>query len=148
MPFVNGNFQFHCKSEHKQVKWNKITPDMCKSDSIFPYLQSTALLNLFRNYEIYFLIRFVWKVNNNNSWETVSFISFHSVNVKRNWAHLKEKNSWPGPKINTIFRQSFKLYYHKNILKVEWWVRRCELWVDILLKLIYELRVNFYELEF
>ena len=40
---VIGTFQFHCKSEHKQVKWNKITCEMCKSDSIFPYLQRSTL---------------------------------------------------------------------------------------------------------
>ena len=34
---------FHCKSEHKQVKWSKIKQDMCKSDSIFPYLESSSL---------------------------------------------------------------------------------------------------------
>ena len=43
MTFIIGTFQFHCKSEHSQVKWNKITRDMCKSDSIFPYLQGSTL---------------------------------------------------------------------------------------------------------
>ena len=43
MTFIIGNFQFHCKSEHKQVQRNKIIWDMCKSDSIFPYLQSSTL---------------------------------------------------------------------------------------------------------
>ena len=28
--FLIGIFEFHCKSEHKQVKSNKIKPDMCK----------------------------------------------------------------------------------------------------------------------
>ena len=35
MAFVIGIFQSDCKSEHNQVKWNKMTHDMCKSDSIF-----------------------------------------------------------------------------------------------------------------
>ena len=39
MTFIIGSFQFYSKSERKQVKWNKITSEMCKSDSIFPYLQ-------------------------------------------------------------------------------------------------------------
>ena len=33
-----NTFQFCYKSEHKQVKRNKITRDMCKFDTIFPYL--------------------------------------------------------------------------------------------------------------
>ena len=45
MTFITGTFQFHSKSGHKQLKWNKITRDMCKSDSIFPYLRSCALFN-------------------------------------------------------------------------------------------------------
>ena len=28
MTFIIGTFQFYCKSEHKQVKCNKITRDM------------------------------------------------------------------------------------------------------------------------
>ena len=43
MTFLIGIFQFHCKSKHKQVKSNKIKQDMYKSDSIFPYLQSSTL---------------------------------------------------------------------------------------------------------
>ena len=42
--FIIDIFQFHCKIEHNQVKWNKITWDLCKSDSIFFYLQSSKLL--------------------------------------------------------------------------------------------------------
>ena len=34
MTFIVIISQFHCKSEHKQVKWNKVTRDMCKSDGI------------------------------------------------------------------------------------------------------------------
>ena len=43
MNFVIETFRSHCKSEHNQVKWNKITPDICKSDSTFPYLQGSTL---------------------------------------------------------------------------------------------------------
>ena len=43
MNFITGTFQSCCKSEHNQVKWNKITRDMCKADSIFPYLQGSML---------------------------------------------------------------------------------------------------------
>ena len=42
MTFIIGTFKSHCKCEHNQVKWNKITQDMCKSDSIFPYLQDST----------------------------------------------------------------------------------------------------------
>ena len=40
---ISMNFLSHCKSKHKQVKWNKITWDMCKSDNIFPFWQSSTL---------------------------------------------------------------------------------------------------------
>ena len=41
--FIIGTFQFHCKSEHKQVKWNKITQNLSKSDRIYIfYLQSST----------------------------------------------------------------------------------------------------------
>ena len=43
MTFIIGIFQFYYKSEHKQVKRNKIKQDMCKSDSIIPYLQVSTL---------------------------------------------------------------------------------------------------------
>ena len=35
MTFIFDTFQFHCKSESKQVKSNEMQHDMCKSDSIF-----------------------------------------------------------------------------------------------------------------
>ena len=41
--FIIDTFQFHCKLERKQVKWNKITRDMWKSDGSFSYFQSNAL---------------------------------------------------------------------------------------------------------
>ena len=40
---IIGTIQSHCKSEHNPVKWNKITRDMCKPDSHFPYLQGSTL---------------------------------------------------------------------------------------------------------
>ena len=50
MTFIIAIFQLHCKNEHRQVKWNKIKRDMCKSDSICPYLQGTALFEWFLKY--------------------------------------------------------------------------------------------------
>ena len=41
MTFTIGIFQFHCKSDYKQVKLNKIKQNVWKSDSTFPYLQSS-----------------------------------------------------------------------------------------------------------
>ena len=35
MTFIIGTSQSHCKSEHNQVKRNKMTRDMCKSGIIF-----------------------------------------------------------------------------------------------------------------
>ena len=34
MNFIIGTFQSHCKSEHNQIKGNKITRDIEKFDSI------------------------------------------------------------------------------------------------------------------
>ena len=48
-------------------------------------------------------------MNDNSSGSKTSFIEFyfvHFVHVKRNWAHLAEKNSRPGARIPTIFRLS------------------------------------------
>ena len=42
-------FQIHCKSEHKQVTWNRTKQYICKSNNIFPYLQSSNYLNEFWN---------------------------------------------------------------------------------------------------
>ena len=43
MTLIIGIFQFHCKSEQKQVKWNEIKQNMCKYDSTCSYLQSSKL---------------------------------------------------------------------------------------------------------
>ena len=50
--------QFHCKSEHKQVKRNKIKQDIWKSDSVFPNLQG---IKIFEGFAIHFWIRFISK---------------------------------------------------------------------------------------
>ena len=42
----------------------------------------------------------------NSSEVKMSFVEFHSLNVKENWAHLAEKDSRPGAKIAAIFRVS------------------------------------------
>ena len=71
---------------------------MCKSDSIFFYLQNSKLLEWLS--ENYFLLRLF---------------------MKGNWTHLAQKNSQPGSKINTYNIQAimkmYKLFYHKNILQ-------------------------------
>ena len=49
MTFIIGTFQSQCKSEHNQIKWNKITRDMCKTDSIFFIYKIVHHLNDFWN---------------------------------------------------------------------------------------------------
>ena len=103
---IVGTFQFHCKSEYKQVKQNKITRDMCNSGSIFSYLQSGTLFR--------WIFKFIsWK-GLSKKWmimvpeqQCPSFI-FHSANFKGNWTHLAEKNLQSGAKINAISRLSWK----------------------------------------
>ena len=43
MTFVIGSLQFYSKIEQNQVKLNKITWEIYKSDSIFPYLRRGTL---------------------------------------------------------------------------------------------------------
>ena len=43
-------------------------------------------------------------------------LSFYSVNVKGNCAHLSEKNSRPGGRMTTIFRISWK-YFNRIVIK-------------------------------
>ena len=60
MTFIIGPLQFHCKSEHKQLKWNKIRQEMCKSASIFPYLQISTLF--FKILKSITILKFIsWK---------------------------------------------------------------------------------------
>ena len=51
-------------------------------------------------------------MNNNCSRGKMSFISFYSLNVKKNLANLLEKNSQPGAKITPVFRLSWKYFNH------------------------------------
>ena len=44
-------------------------------------------------FEVYFLTRFISKMNDNSSGEKLSHFYFHSVNVKGNWTHLVEKKN-------------------------------------------------------
>ena len=48
LKYFNDFYDWHLsissqKKKHKQVKRNKNTRDMCKSDNIFPYLQRSTL---------------------------------------------------------------------------------------------------------
>ena len=86
MTFTISTFQFHWKSEHNQVKWNKITQDKHKPDSIFFIYKAATCLNDFWNL-------FLDKV----------------CIIKGNWIHLAQKNSQPGSKNNQY------LGYHKNV---------------------------------
>ena len=52
----------------------------------------TKCYGILKTFEIYFLIRFISKMNDNSKGK-MSIIKFYSVNVKRNWAHLAERNS-------------------------------------------------------
>ena len=47
MTFIIATFQSRCKIEHNQVKWNKITRELCKSDSIFFIYKVVHCLNDF-----------------------------------------------------------------------------------------------------
>ena len=78
---------------------------MCKSDKIFPYLQSITAFE--------WLLKFIssswdWsqKIKNSNSRGKISICEFYSKNIKGNWAYLAEKNS----KITTIFILSQKYF--------------------------------------
>ena len=42
--FYNWLFQSHSKSEHKQIKWNKMKQHMCISDIIFHYVKQNSTL--------------------------------------------------------------------------------------------------------
>ena len=49
---------------------------------------------------------FISKMNDNSSVGKASFVSFHFVNVKENWAYLPETHSSPGAIITTVFKLS------------------------------------------
>ena len=44
MNFIISNFQYQFKSDVKQAKSNKMKEDMCKYQSLFPYLQSIRVI--------------------------------------------------------------------------------------------------------
>ena len=47
--------------KHNQVRWNKITREMCKCDYIFPYLQSSTLFKwLFKLFLTKFYLKNGW----------------------------------------------------------------------------------------
>ena len=62
-----------------------------------------------------FLDKFISEINDSSSEGKMSFVSFHSVNVKGTWPHLTEKNSQPGATITTIFRLSWK-YFNRIVI--------------------------------
>ena len=106
MTFLIGIFHFHCRSEHKQVKWNKIKQDICKSDILFPNLQSIIVFE--------WLLRFIsWKTK---KLQRKNVQRFYSINIKGHWAHLAEKYPRAGVKITTIFSLSWK-YFSRIIIK-------------------------------
>ena len=81
---TNFNGFYNCHFSISLQKWNKITRDIWKSDSIFFIYK---IVHYLIDVEIYFLVRFI---------------------IKGNWAHLSPKNSQQGSRINTIFRLSWK----------------------------------------
>ena len=62
MTFITGICQFHCKNEHKQVKWKEIKQDMFKSDSIFPYLQRGALFKWLSEFIYWYGLSQTWMI--------------------------------------------------------------------------------------
>ena len=70
-------------------------------------------------FEIYFLIRFISKIYDDSSKGKMSFIWFHSVIVKGNWADLTKKNSRPRVKITAIFRKQTKKQ-NKSLTLIIW----------------------------
>ena len=97
--FYNWHLSISLQKWTKQLKWNKIKWYVCNSDSTFPYLQNSTLFK--------WLLKWM---NDNNFEGKMSFVLFHSINVKGTWAHLPKKNSWPGAKITVIFRLSMKIF--------------------------------------
>ena len=78
MIFIIDIFQFHCKSEQKHVKWNKIKGGMGKSDCTLPYLRSSTLFKALLIRElIYTYLLNLWrktlkKKQSNCRWEKIS----------------------------------------------------------------------------
>ena len=61
--FSIGIFQFHCKIEHKKVKWNKVKRNMSKSDSILLCLPSSILFKWLLKFISYLLRNFLIAVS-------------------------------------------------------------------------------------
>ena len=74
MTFIIGIFKFHCKNEHKQVNWNGIKGNMCKSESTFPYLQLFLIYNVVEDL--------------NDFWN----LFFDKVYCKSKWKHFPREN--------------------------------------------------------
>ena len=55
-------------------------------------------------------------MNDISSEEKISYVIFHSINIKGNWTDLTQKNSRSEAKVTTIFRL-MKVLDHENILK-------------------------------
>ena len=129
MTLIISIFRFYCKSEHKQVQRNKIKQDMCKSDNIFPYLQISTLFK--------WLLKFISWWGLSQKWMK-KFLRLVSFRVTGNWAHLAEKNTWPGAKINKIFMLSLKCCNRIIIKKtsvVLWASKSCYVVWSLILKL-------------
>ena len=112
--FYDWHFQLHCKSEHKQKKWNKIKRDMSNADKFFLLYKVLRYLNDFWNL---FFDKVYLMMNNNSFSEKISIVYFDSINVKGNRVYFAEKNSWPGAKITTIFRLTWK-YFNSVMIKI------------------------------
>ena len=58
MIFIIGIFQLHCKSEHKQVKWNKNKRGM--RIKVFKVTKTISSLRIFLIFYIYFFTKRFW----------------------------------------------------------------------------------------
>ena len=107
MTFIIGTFQFHCESEHKQVKWSKTRENMWKADGILHYLQNSTLFKcLISWYGLYKK----WMITVLE--EKCTSFNFIPYLLKGIQTYLAQKNSRSGAKINTIFRLSWKYFNH------------------------------------
>ena len=64
MTFIISIFEFKYKSEHKQVKRNKIKQNMCKADNFFLFSKQHTIQIIFENN---FLTSLISKMNDNSS---------------------------------------------------------------------------------
>ena len=54
--------------------------------------------------DVWFLLRSISKMNDIISEGQISFLKFHSVNVKGNWTHLAGKNARPGATMFSLMK--------------------------------------------